>query len=203
MSIRVLFVPFNLQSESSNAPGHDYADKNRAWKERYVGPHSVHSLFYKPGFISPVLAGLNDAGQVYIRGHSLTGFAGVFDHANLDESGEPLHPAKMNKKLKALIGVPDVKFSLKAKEVVNRLIESGLRPTFSGKIKCYNCHSGEGDPNFATEVSRHLWAKDYRQCAVFGYRGALQPFHEEVGGKKLTDNGQTAKQRRMEIPRGP
>ncbi|WP_411280219.1 hypothetical protein [Gemmatimonas sp.] len=203
MSIRVLFVPFHLQSESANAPGHDYVEKNRAWGERFIGPHSVHSMFYEPGKVSPVLARLDDAGQVYIRGHSLTGFAGVFDHAGLDEAGQVLHPAKMNQHLLALMAQPSVKFSLKAKEVVRRLIASGLRSTFGGKIKCYNCHSAEGDPNFATEVSRRLWEKEYRQCAVFGYQGALQPFHVEVGGKKLTDDGRAAKLRRVEILRGP
>lgn len=28
-------------------------------------------------------------------------------------------------------------------EVVDRLLQSGLRKTFAGKIKCYSCHSAE------------------------------------------------------------
>jgi hypothetical protein len=48
---------------------------------------------------------------------------------------------------------------LRYDEVVNWIMQSGLPKTFSGKIKCNNCHSAESIPKHparATSFAQHI-----------------------------------------------
>ena len=205
MAIRVLYVPFALPV-SDFAPGAEYQHKNSQWKELYrgsdevYGEHEVYDLVYNPnGGADVTMWNLSALDQVYIRGHSKPGFDGIFS-ANTNERGEKLYRHQMNQDLQLLI--PDktrVFFSLGAEEVVQRLVQSGLRPTFAGDVKCYNCYSADGNPNFATAVSQALAARGFNVCHVFGYHQKLPSFHSEVGGHKLQKDGGRASDRRVQI----
>ena len=91
---------------------------------------------------------------MYIRGHSLPGVGTVGLPAKEGMSSE-----------------------LGGEEVAKRLQTSGLRPIFAGKIKCYNCHSGEaGEYSFAQQLADAMWEIGYRSCTYFGYEGALDSY---------------------------
>jgi hypothetical protein len=73
--------------------------------------------------------------------------------------------------------------------VVDRLIASGLRETFSGKIKCFNCHSAEegvvgSDPEvegppFARLVADEMYSRGYKFCTFYGYYGSVDSFAKD------------------------
>jgi hypothetical protein len=101
-------------------------------------------------------------GDIYIRGHGMPG-------ENIIEGGR---------------GGEKLRYD----EVVDRLIKSGLNKAFSGKIKCYNCHSAESvDPTgsivaaitetggtaFAQLVADELYHRGYRLCTFYGYDGPI------------------------------
>src|SRR5690606_3169168 len=91
------------------------------------------------GAEDPLLRSLGD-GQIYIRGHSQTaaGTIGIPSRGKLTALLEP-------------------------EEVAARLQQSGLKTTFKGKIKCYNCHSAEaGEFSFAQKLADAMWALKYR-----------------------------------------
>jgi len=98
-----------------------------------------------------LLRSLGD-GQVYVRGHSISGLGNI--------------------------GLPGGKGTLQSqlepKVVAGRLQASGLKTIFAGKVKCYNCHSAEaGKYSFAQQLANEMWALDYKSCTYFGYEGAI------------------------------
>jgi hypothetical protein len=65
-------------------------------------------------------------------------------------------------------------------EVCKRLIESGLQKGFSGKIKFYSCHSGEGvgaTPAFGKRCHDYLKGKGFNSCWIFGYVGSVDQYY--------------------------
>ncbi len=163
---RILFVPWTMQEDhaTSKYGGWDYTDKNNAWITHHKGKEkrkqdndegyvvkTIHQIYYSPTAQSFLLSNLGPEDQVYIRGHSLTGLTFIF----LDK-----HNGN----------------TLQAVEVAARLESMGLRTTFSGIIKCYNCHSYEGDPNFAQTFTNIMYGKGFTQCTFIGYRGALDSY---------------------------
>jgi hypothetical protein len=69
-----------------------------------------------------------------------------------------------------------------AEEVALRVIKSGLRTRFQGKIKCYNCHSGEKfagyKSSFAQALADYMYNHGYDNCTYYGYEGALDSFYK-------------------------
>jgi hypothetical protein len=120
--------------------------------------HDALAVWYDGG-TNPFISSLN-TGQIYIRGHGMPGYISI----------------------ETARGAERVHYTV----VVQRLITSGLKREFSGKIKCYNCHSGEsavvpkkngdselgGDP-FAQYVADELYSKGYKYCTIFGYTDAI------------------------------
>lgn len=193
MGKRVLFVPFHKQDDDAiDRPGNEYGFKNANWARSQAAKKATiqeanegdfHDLFvvtYERRF-SGFLTGLGADDQIYIRGHGLPDFAGVFDLQTKNEQGVEMKQFGsknlMNRDLKfALTNFGhEVKpyFSLSAKEVVRRLQISGLRKGFAGKIKCYNCHSADNPESFAYALADELTAAGYTRCGVYGYVGAL------------------------------
>ncbi len=211
MAIRILFVPFPLPKDY-NAPGADYIDKNNAWIQNYKkkavqedkAVHDIYQLFFhdKP---SPMILGLGEDDQIYIRGHSLPGFNGIFDHTEYDENGKRIPTARMDQDLLIKLtpnrdtGHKNPKYSIKAEVVVDRLIKSGLQSRFKGAIKCYNCHSAEADvvgTSFAKAMRDALNDRQYKACRVYGYKGALSSWQDfETGHKSSTAGGRASSQR--------
>jgi len=225
---RVLFTPFDLFSAGkfSDAPGEEYIDKNNAWAAQFrelkaakaqraplPGKVAVregdtamalHTVYYKPNRLpSDMMSKLGRDDQVYIRGHCIAGFEGIFAHSDRDETGKPMHMVRMNQTLFNMLndrtkpGRREIRFSLDAPTVVQRLFESGLKPEFGGWIKCYNCHSAEGEPNFATAMRDALAARGYNACGVYGYKGALSSFYD--GDHKTSTEGGRASEQRVPI----
>ncbi|HSD18146.1 MAG TPA: hypothetical protein VLC71_12925 [Thermomonas sp.] len=201
MAIRVLFVPFQYPDKSGR-PGETYKAKNAHWismtrQLRDGGDtHSVLECWYHPSiFGNPLLSRLGKYDQVYIRGHCIPGFDGIFDlDARVDESGKnvtaPNVPRPIIDYLHDRVFSQRLVMSLTTQQVVQRLTGSGLSPGFAGKIKCYNCHSAEngeqGDPSFAARVKAQLAALAYVDCKVYGYTGSLSSSHEAALGHKTS-----------------
>lgn len=210
---RILFVPFRLTGKV-DVPGYQYASKNNAWIEHVQkkavleddGVYDLYQLFYS-GTMSPLLASLKTDDQVYIRGHCLPGFTGIFDHATKDEAGVDMRPSNADPNLLIKlspnpIGRKDPLFSLSASEVVARLKESGLNAGFDGAIKCYNCHSGEageGETSFAQAVRQALNDSGITKCKVYGYKGKLSSTYDSATGHKTSTAGGRASENRVLI----
>jgi hypothetical protein len=136
-------------------PGQEYKSKNRKWidAEEEKGKKVWTEVWYA-GRVSPIIFSLRTADeQIYIRGHGQPGETKI-------SSGKG-------------------NWSLAAKEVAKRLIESGLQPSFAGKIKCYNCHSADSGigESFAQAFSDYMYySEGYRSCEYWGYYGALDSY---------------------------
>lgn len=201
MAIRVLFVPFQYPDKFGK-PGDTYKAKNAHWisMQRKIkddgATHSVFECWYHPSILSnPLLARLGKDDQVYIRGHCIPGFDGIFDlDAQVDESGKkvtaPSVPKPIIDYLADRVFSQRLVMSLTTQQVVQRLTRSGLSPNFSGKIKCYNCHSAEksdqDEPSFAARVKAQLISLAYVNCKVYGYTGSLSSSHEAALGHKTS-----------------
>lgn len=210
MAKRILFVPFALSGHFQR-PGYDYVGKNNAWIAAYQkkavaddgDTHDIYQCFYS-GNRSALIAGLGADDQLYIRGHCLPGFEGIFDHTAFDEQGRRTHVSQMDQDLLVKLepnedtGRRPVFHSIRAPEVFRRMRASGLQPGFAGAIKCYNCHSAEaedGETSFAQAMLNELRGAGYDSCTVYGYRGALSSFHDGSGHKTSTAGGRASANR--------
>jgi hypothetical protein len=218
MARRILFVPFIKPPAVGRRPGSSYGVKNASWMMSYNAKetkkavmegkvaHDILEYWYVPHTPNSMIANLGPNDQLYIRGHSFAGLEGIFDHAAQDEQGKAIHQSKVDKELLIKLnedndsGTKKLAFMLKAPDVVTRLRESGLKEEFAGTIKCYNCHSAEGDTNFATALEKALSAGGYKKCRIYGYTGALSSMYE--GDHKTSDSRNTrARDARVEIKR--
>lgn len=214
MGKRILFVPFDVMHNAPGGAGHDYIGKNNSWIRSYDAKQTarlavqddaeVHDILqvyysYTPGQSS--LRGLGADDQIYVRGHCVVGYPGVFDHSNTDDQGRDTYRNR-DQQLYQLLQADGSRVSvhkahLRAPEVAKRLRDMGLDQNFNGKIKCYNCHSAEGSPNFATELSNELALLGYNSCGVYGYTGALSSMYS--GAHKDSTSGGRASENRIEI----
>jgi len=127
---------------------------------------------------NPFMSGMQ-ARHIYIRGHGLSGAGFILARRRSTY--------------------------YKYTEVVSRLITSGLPKTFSGKLKCYHCHSAESiDPSgsadshvfetrgvaFAQIVADELYARGYRNCTYYGYEGGIDAMPKDgTGGRHMFVRG--------------
>jgi len=149
--------------------GLEYEYKNRKWKEAMTVKNKLYTEVWYTGSTSIILSGLDGSSVVYVRGHSLPGSATIFTHGG----GKTSH--------------------LTAAEVGDRLIESGLRESFAGDLKCYNCHSADpgyaGGDAFAQRLADYLFNKGFVTCRYWGYMGSMASFPEAVlGGRVQKDS---------------
>ncbi|MES3035442.1 MAG: hypothetical protein V4813_15690 [Gemmatimonadota bacterium] len=173
---KVFFMPFDptknpaAVKEYGNTP--TGFNKNQAMIDHELAKGNVATQVWFTGKKDPFLAGMHD-GQVYIRGHGMPG-------ANTVEGGR---------------GGENLKYT----DVVARLIKSGLPKTFTGKIKCYNCHSAETvDPTglisreivethgeaFAQLLADEMFSKGYKKCTFYGYQGSIDSMPKDgTGGR--------------------
>ncbi|WP_284321298.1 hypothetical protein [Dyella acidisoli] len=205
---RVLFIPFSFAKAGGGGPGMAYLEKNDDWIKHHkekIGinnkkavlesgiAYDMYQTVYSGNPI-PLIAGLGRNGQIYIRGHSQIGFDYIYDLDTLKaEDGGPLSSIHCTTELVEQLNPPDRRgcgrsfaFVLTAKEVFNRLKQSGLKESFEGKIKCYNCHSAEGYPCFAEALADEFEAAGYTRCRIYGYRGALSSKYDGVKGHKTS-----------------
>lgn len=168
MTDKLLFIPFDTRSPKIASALREYGSegKNAEKKNQLMIDHELNKgktavdVWYN-GRKSPFVQGMTN-GQIYIRGHGMPG-------ENIIEGGR---------------GGEHLRYD----EVVDRLIKSGLNKSFSGKIKCYNCHSAESiDPTgniaasvietggtaFAQLIADEMFHRGYRSCTFWGYEGSI------------------------------
>lgn len=175
--------------ERSRSPdGGEYRLKNEKWIEAAKQREkTVYEVWYS-GSMSIMLLALTGNSQIYVRGHCTPGSPKIFTKST---------------------GNPDG--NLQFNEVADRLIDTGLDVDFSGKVKCYNCHSAEGGIEaFAQLFADYMYQKGYKKCTYYGYEGAL----DSLGGGQLnasvkgnghkhsTAGGRASKFRKQVIPKG-
>lgn len=162
MDNKVMFIPADPKNvfymlvraeytleRGTNGPGLNKAQMVIDDDER-KGRQSV-AVWYDGG-TDAFLSSLNN-GQIYIRGHGNPGS----DELELARNGERVNYT----------------------EVVQRLITSGLKREFSGKIKCFNCHSAEsanGRDAFAQLLADEMWSRGYKYCTYHGYTDAIDSY---------------------------
>jgi hypothetical protein len=88
-------------------------------------------------------------------------------------------------------------------DVASRLIQSGLRTSFDGKIKCYNCHSAEGTSGFAQSLADTMFAKGFVRCTFWGYSGQLSSAYGDDRHKSSSEGPARPSERRLQVfPKG-
>jgi hypothetical protein len=161
--------------------GMEYEYKNQEWRKATRAKGKEYTEVWYTGSTSILLSSLDATGVVYVRGHSMPGSPTIFTKSGGNES------------------------HLQASEVGERLIESGLRESFGGDLKCYNCHSAEANPasgasGFAQRLADYLFDRGFVTCRYWGYAGALSSFPEALrAGVAKTSNtpGQPALRARV------
>jgi hypothetical protein len=219
---RILFVPWsiasmNFSSGIKESAGAEYFEKNSRWqqavKEREDRKFLVDSsssidsstikqviqVFYTETGHGSVLRTLGPGDAVYVRGHCLPGLDCIFsrdDFLRVHQTQDPVVRDAMRSGDSTTKCGAD---SIKADEVVRRLQRMGLPFDFAGDVKCYNCHSLEGNPSFAQRFADAMYAAGYERCTVHGYRGALDSYHQTDGHKASTHDGKRASQNRQVV----
>ena len=175
MSDKVYFMPYDpnhpsflpAQFEYGSAGG---SDMNKLMKdvdhEESKGNVAI-PVWYQPGRRSAFMMSL-DRESVYVRGHGMAGFRSIEG----GRGGERINYVTLS----------------------DRLIESGLPKSFSGKIKLFNCHSAESglvgsDPEcvghpFARLVADEMYQRGYRACTFYGYVGRIDSFVKDGSNGK-------------------
>lgn len=176
MTTKVYFMPFDPNHSMIICAQMEYGsikggmDKNKQQIDHDIAKgHEAFSVWWNPKKKDPFISSLN-TGQVYIRGHGMPGFQSIEG----GRGGERVH----------------------YDDVVDRLLSAGLHKSFTGDIKCYNCHSAEmgdptsGDPEvgdgtpFAQRIADELYRRGVRGCRVFGYYGSIDSFAKDGSSGK-------------------
>lgn len=123
--------------------------------------------------------------QIYVRGHGMPGFRSI-------EGGR---------------GGERITYTTLA----DRLIASGLKKTYSGKLKLYNCHSAEEGkpgtdpecvgPAFARLVADEMYSRGYKSCTYYGYIGSIDSFAKDGSQGKHHYVRETVKGQSTEVAR--
>lgn len=163
--IKLIYMPFDPSLPINMSAVFEYGSsmkgsmaKNQAVIDHELSKgHQALDVWYN-GKKNHFLAGMTD-GQIYIRGHGMSGFKSI-------EGGR---------------GGERIDYD----EVAKRLIKSGLKKHFRGKIKLFNCHSAEatseenkGDTEYVGEafaqlVADEMYSKGYKNCTYYGYIGPV------------------------------
>lgn len=114
---RVVFIPWDAEE------GTEFFEKTTQWNQRSGKQYRI--VQYDPGAgESPFLLAINASPDavVYIRGHGSEGAPYI--------------------QTRGVGGDPEAVLNLPITTACQRLIESGLQPSFPGVIKFYSCYSG-------------------------------------------------------------
>lgn len=167
---KVFFMPYDPRHPSYLFAQHEYGaaggpDMNKLQKdidfEAGKGNNAV-AVWWDPKKKDPFISSLN-TGQIYIRGHGMPGFKSI-------EGGR---------------GGERIDYDV----VADRLISSGLKKAYNGKIKLYNCHSAESGtpgsdpecvgPPFARQFADEMYSRGYKNCTYYGYFGSIDSFAKD------------------------
>ena len=167
MTTKIFFMPYDPNHSGYLCALYEYgtaggADMNKLQKdldhEKEKG-NDAFAVWYKPKTKNPFMSSFN-TGHIYVRGHGMPGFRSIEG----GRGGE----------------------RITVKQLVDRMIESGLPKSFTGKIKLYNCHSAEDGkpgsdpectgPAFARQVADEMYTRGYKSCTYYGYMGRIDSF---------------------------
>lgn len=170
MTNKAFFMPYDPKHPNHLSAQYEYgsaggADMNKLQKdidhELTKGNRAV-AVWYNRKTKHPFISSLN-TGEIYIRGHGMPGFKSI-------EGGR---------------GGERIDYTV----VADRLIESGLKKQYNGKIKLFNCHSAETGvpghdpecvgPPFARLFADELYSRGYKHCTFFGYVGSIDSFAKD------------------------
>jgi hypothetical protein len=144
--------------------GYEKIAEARAWKKignaqkAKNGTRKFAAVVYQKGARSETLRKMQ-TGQIYILGH---GDSGTGHIADVEQGGD----------------------GLTANVVCDRLVESGLSTSFSGKIKCFTCYSAagaHGKLSFAARLAVGMRSRGYCHCGYVGYERAIVAAYEDLG----------------------
>lgn len=156
----ILYVPWAYPSEGS-----EFHEKCISWRQDAAnGDLSVGYNYEIVHYGDPVsFAKLPWGSEIYIRGHGAPG-----DHT-IAEGGDT---------------GPDLKYDVLAE----RLLSHGLKKTWVGVIKLYNCDSGRctlGRQSFAAKFAQHMrFTEGYHLISYVGYLGAMDSRPVQNPGEK-------------------
>jgi hypothetical protein len=182
MALRILFVPWNIKETAFGfgglikTAGSEYMMKNNEWidlyrKKQQSNKASDRNDLYQAWYstlpngavvLHPLLTGLQKDDQVYVRGHCEPYRTTIFSEDSLTDRRNPKE------------------VELTPLEVAKRLRDSGLRTSFTGTVKCYNCNSfnpkhADGS-NFSSAFVKAMDGLGFTSCRILGYFGSLDSF---------------------------
>lgn len=158
-----IFVPWTKEV------GVSIKTENKWWQERAAKVSNNPAFFqilHWTGHPLPELLSFHIEGKIYIVGH---GGAGK----------DIVSPAGITS--------PHI---LTAREVGERLIQSGLKPEFKGSLKCFTCSSASpidaanGQESFAQLFADFMVSNGYTNCAFQGYTKSISSRANSDGHKK-------------------
>lgn len=143
---RIIFVPWNETQAGAFKSETEYAEANR--DSTHYKRH--FSAVYLDSAGSPLKkVGFGTGVRIHIAGHGDIGDPNIYaDHGT---------------------GGATRSYS----DVVDLLIEKGLRKHYLGTIACDVCYSALGNPPFAKLLAKELWSRGFKATCVLGYKGSL------------------------------
>ncbi len=166
---KAFFMPYDPNHPMYFVPQGEYGASNGGMNKLQMDidheltkGNTAVAVWYKPKTKNPFLSSMS-TGQIYIRGHGMPGFRSIEG----GRGGERIHVSV----------------------VADRLIESGLKKAYNGKIKLFNCHSAESGkigsdpevagPPFARQFADEMYSRGYKNCSFFGYLGSIDSFAKD------------------------
>ena len=172
---RILFIPWGPDESE------EQTWKCRKWQgEGLLQKGKYYTIAHYEGKHNPHISALGNDGQIYIRGHGSVGGDSICENTKGDN---------------------DIKYN----EVCDRLIKSGLKASFGGKIKFWNCHSAlmyggvEGSAPFAKHCADYLRSKGFHYAMFFGYIGALDSYYTDHWADDKIHRGVTHYEKKYEV----
>lgn len=166
--LRIVFIPWDATE------GQEWATKTAQWNHATGNKYEI--VHYSPGYRNPFLARASTQSDavVYIRGH-----------------GNPGVPY-IQVKVSGIAGAVEER-KLLITEACDRLIGSGLAPSFPGVIKFYHCHSGTVLTQDAHDQERRKFESNNATVERAFIGGAITAEQKEKFWKEIYPNKSIAR----------
>lgn len=166
--LRVVFIPWDFTE------GQEWTLKTEQWNHATGNKYRI--VHYTPGMRNPYLGQVSHdpKGVVYLRGHG--------------NPGVPYIQVKVNVGLEAI-----EERKLLITEACDRLIASGLDPTFAGVIKFFHCHSGTVLTQAAYEEELRKFESNNRMVKEAFQQGSITAEQKRQFWKEIHPNKSIAR----------
>lgn len=151
MANHIFFIPWNgALADEQRLKCQNWNNSSNLGELKHNHPYFI--VEYGNGFD---MSGLLQGSEIYVRGHGAPGSHTLSNDVN----------------------DTDV---LKYDEVADRLLSHGLKNTWIGRIKLYNCNSGActlGRQSFAAKFAQYMrFKKGYHLVSYVGYFGSIDSY---------------------------